>query len=415
VGEDLLNDVGEFTDRQFIQTAWIAKLAAQWLGTVCRDVSVSRGRFTAHLRRTWKLDTLIPELRYEAGLPVLDREGKEVSQEDFERHRAHWEGHRKAEGVEHTERELDKRIDHRQHAVDALVIGLTSRSLFQRMAETWKAEYERAKSDKTVQPKFDSAPPIADLRNIAQKRLRDLEVSHKGDRHLGGPLFKENPSGIARDEEDGTEKLIQRKAVAELAKPKESDAKVRSRLGTIASKVTRDHVVRVFDERVATGKTAREALAEPMFHPGGGGKVPIRYVKLFGDSTDTAIRVRHHSRAKKPHVKRLVHDGVAYLEVTIQDGKVVGRGRVVRPAEALQRQKAGRKDLPPGMVRFYKGDTVRDRKDGSLLVVGYITETMGALHCKLHTETPPFDKVSNRGKRKYSGRNLAQLDRVTDV
>lgn len=69
--------VKEFSDRQFHQTSWIAKAAAQWLSCLCPNkVSVSRGEMTAMLRRKWGLETVIPEVRYENSLPVLDTGGK---------------------------------------------------------------------------------------------------------------------------------------------------------------------------------------------------------------------------------------------------------------------------------------------------------------------------------------------------
>lgn len=48
IDSDIIED---FTNRQYHQTSWIAKLATQWMRTLCPDVSVSRGRMTAHLRR----------------------------------------------------------------------------------------------------------------------------------------------------------------------------------------------------------------------------------------------------------------------------------------------------------------------------------------------------------------------------
>ncbi len=78
--------VSGFADRQFHQTSWIAKEAAQWLECLCpHKVSVSRGELTSMLRRSWKLETVIPEVRIENSLPLLDTEGKLIEQNDFDR------------------------------------------------------------------------------------------------------------------------------------------------------------------------------------------------------------------------------------------------------------------------------------------------------------------------------------------
>ena len=114
-------EIGEFSNRQFQETSWIARECAEWLREICPDVMVSRGRMTAWLRRCWGLEKIIPELRYESGLPVLDDKGGEIHPDEF-----------RAET-----RRADKRIDHRHHIVDAIVIGLTDRSLFQRMTRLY--------------------------------------------------------------------------------------------------------------------------------------------------------------------------------------------------------------------------------------------------------------------------------------
>jgi hypothetical protein len=86
--QEVLDDaaIAGFSERQFHEGAWIARLAAQWLQQVCRDVVVSRGLLTAHLRRVWRLDTVIPQVRLEEDLPIFDRDEEEISREDFARY-----------------------------------------------------------------------------------------------------------------------------------------------------------------------------------------------------------------------------------------------------------------------------------------------------------------------------------------
>lgn len=120
------------------------------LGDRTTKASVSRGELTAQLRRAWKLETVIPQVRIETKvdpksekpdnyLPLFDddKPAMPISREEFDRFRACWENHHGPE-VERTDRRIDKRIDHRHHLIDALVIGLTDRSLYMGMAKGYK-------------------------------------------------------------------------------------------------------------------------------------------------------------------------------------------------------------------------------------------------------------------------------------
>lgn len=418
IDEDRFNDVGEFTDRQFAETAWIAKLAGKWLRSICSDVAVSRGSLTAYLRRVWKLDTVIPQLRYEAKLPVWGMDEKEISEQEFETFRTHWENHPKAPGIEHTEREINKRIDHRQHGIDAIVVGLSDRSLHMRMAEDWKRQADRAKRGEKITPRFQPASPIQDIRRVALEALRTLEVSHKHDRHGGGPLFNEQPSGIAIDKRKG-QVLVQRKKLIELAKPGEKKGEVQKRLEGIASSRIREVVLKEFNQRMEAGKSAQEALKEPIYfeHPGSNGyRTPIRRVAILGSRVEISQHVFHQDRQGRVHQKRLLHDGVAYLEVCLRNGELIGEPRVVRPADALRHKHFTHGEDDGQTVRFYKDDMVRDKKDGRLYVIRQIKERNGGLLVlTLHSEALPVRKLHAPARRDVSSWKIARLARLDDV
>ncbi|MFZ4701383.1 MAG: type II CRISPR RNA-guided endonuclease Cas9, partial [Candidatus Methylumidiphilus sp.] len=198
-----------FSDRQFQETAWIAKLTAQWLRNICPpgEVHVSRGQMTAHFRRIWHLETVIPQVRFEDKLPVFDTDGEPISQEDFDQHRSFWEGRDHQEEVERTDRGMDKRLDHRHHLIDALVIGLCTPSLYQRMANEYKQKAERKKHGEQVKLRLSVEPPFHDLRNKALDLVRHCNLTHKHDRFPDGPLFKETAYGMAEVLPDGKIRL----------------------------------------------------------------------------------------------------------------------------------------------------------------------------------------------------------------
>lgn len=401
-----------FTDRQFHESSWIAKLTAQWLRSVCSDVAVSRGELTAHLRRIWKLDTVIPEVRLDSNLPALDREGIPILKDDFERHKLWWEGHGREAGGIPTDRKPDKRIDHRHHVLDALVISLTDRRLFQSMAENYKREREKEKLGERAKLSLHEAPPVSGLRQLAVGMVKDVVIRHKPDRHPDGPLFDQTAYGISREiDETGKHMLAVSKPLSALIDQGGKAEKMRRALEDIESEETRTVVLQAFDTRIAAGTPIKEIFDEPILHPQFG--TPIRRVRMLRNSADTAAMITHTNRQGKKLEKRYPHAGNAYLEVTLEAGKLACKPRLVPVQQALRTK--GSKPLP-GVRRFWKGDTV-ELEDGTFHVVGQLKEESNGRLCLVPvTETCTFDELSKRGlkKRTVSGGSLARV-RVIDV
>lgn len=429
LGEDVIQG---FSDRQFQETSWIAKLTAGWLRQICPSVQVSRGEMTAYLRRIWHLDTVIAEARLEAGLPVFDTEGGRLTRDDFDRHRRCWENHPDLSREERTDRRIDKRKDHRHHLIDALVIGLSSPRLYQKMAREYKQRAEGLPHGQRPKLTLSVKPPLKDLRKKALELVKHCTLSHKPDRWPGGPLFKATAYGVAEISEEGTVRLrlkpselaekppaggprrvlVLRQRLAELADDKTSVEKARAWLGDIASAEVRRIVLEAFDRRVAGGKSARQALLEPIVHPQYG--TPIKAVKMmvgnrpgvYLDATE-AHPVIHESRQGR-HYKLLQHEGYAYLEVQA-DGKGV-KTRLVRPVEAVREE---RTTLPEGTKRFFKGDCVRDRRqkiNGILLIKQIWSQGNGCLLMVPYTDAREIAEVKKEeGPRIVSGKRLLDL------
>ncbi|MDX1915858.1 MAG: type II CRISPR RNA-guided endonuclease Cas9 [Methylophilus sp.] len=390
------NDISidDFTDRQFHQTSWIAKEAAQWLQGICKTpVSVSRGELTAMLRRKWKLETVIPQARAEEGLPILDEEMQVVTVEDFEKYRDVWEGHKVLDAhghidkSRHTDRKLNKRIDHRHHLIDAITIGLTSRSLFQNMARQYKIDSEREMRGQ--KPRLEVAePPIRNIREIALAAVRECPLSVKPDRNPDGSMFKDNPYGRAENEQTGKFMLTKRfkliDLVADLKDKKNKDGSIKQTIEeqakenilSIVSPTMRRIVLAEFDKRLKAGKTAIEAMLEPIYHDtylsSGTESLPIKRVVCFSAfSAEEASPIEHkNNRAsknplkltknEKPFWKYLRGDGYAYMEVVKNENGIVSP-RLVDIQEGMQ-QKG--KSKPKNTERYYKGDVVEDLATG---------------------------------------------------
>jgi CRISPR-associated endonuclease Csn1 len=138
-----------FLDRQLTDTQYLARITREYLTFICNpnEVWVSPGRLTALLRRFWGLDSLLPGHNLEA-----------------------------TDGVEKV------RTDHRHHTIDAIVIGLTDRSLLNRLSS------EAARSEDLDMGKLmaDVPVPWPTLRDDVRAVLGRMIVSYRPDRKSSG-------------------------------------------------------------------------------------------------------------------------------------------------------------------------------------------------------------------------------------
>lgn len=398
-----------FSERQFHETSWIAKLAAQWLRSVCPNVAVSRGELTAFLRRIWRLETVIPEIRYENTLPVFDTDKQPITPEEFTRYRRCWEGHARDPGVEQTDRKIDKRIDHRHHVIDALVIAMTSRGLYQKMARHWKAEREAGRK-----PNLSVPPPMRDLREQASELVRNCNLTHKTDHYPVGKFFQETAyRRVGMD--NGKTRLVVRTALAALADNKTSIEKARKAVGDIVSEEVRGIVIEEFEKRVARGMTPHEALSSPISYPRyqntkTGHDASVKKVRVYqrmgrgyADGEDV-VPVVHVQRDGKELLKHYLSDGYAYVTLRLDNGKLVS-------AESVPLHVAPRRSARPeqGETRYYTNDTFLDTSTSRRCVVRQIRAN-AALALTLVTEAREVrDMDADGGLMLVSGNGLLRL------
>ena len=331
-------ELAEFSARQFAETSWIGRQCASWMREICPDVSVSRGRMTAYLRRHWGLDKVIPQLRYEDELPVLDKKGGEIPRDEFAK----------------DPRRANKRIDHRHHMVDAVVIGLTGRSLFQKMTRLFQERTESGKAG-FGNDDLEVPPMISGLPAMVKKFAADLSnLSHRPDRRPAGPLFDDSAYAARRDE-NKTLRYAKRISLESLVTPKDSEKTAKGKIGEIVDPQIRAAVLSAFEERIAKGEKPGAALHQGVPHPAN--QTRIRRVRRFQPDkiTESAVHAEHRARdPKKPGEKKTLRKilkpiGYAWLEVSPQ-----GKKKLVRLHEVAAQPKR----TPKGGKRFYKNDTV---------------------------------------------------------
>ncbi len=230
--EEVSELLSDFTSRQLNDTRYTSKLASKYLARLYGGVDdadgrkriyVCPGQATAYLRRLWGLNRILSD--------------------DAEKNRG----------------------DHRQHAIDAVVVALTGPKWVKALADAafraQEAGRRRFASLEEPWPRF-----IEELRSS----ILGIKVSHRPDRSLGGAFHDETFYG-RRMLRTGNEVVTVRKAVDQL-KAGEVDR--------IVDPVVRDRV------RLALGLVEGKAqkLADPANAPTlptrDGREIPIRRVRI---------------------------------------------------------------------------------------------------------------------------------------
>ncbi len=169
-----------FLARQLTDTAYIARVAKEYLSAVCppNRIWVTPGRLTAMLRGKWGLNSILS-----------DRDKKE-------------------------------RTDERHHAVDAVVVGVTDRSLLQQVANAAK----RA-TDQGLHKLMDEVPvPWADFRTAVEEKVLRCVVSYKPEHGTGGALFNDTAYGISDGPDPkGSYNVVHRIPIESIASRKDID------------------------------------------------------------------------------------------------------------------------------------------------------------------------------------------------
>jgi CRISPR-associated endonuclease Csn1 len=149
----------DFQARALNDTRYLSRIAKEYLKLICpHDTSVIPGQMTAKLRSLFGLNS------------ILSSNGEK------------------------------NRNDHRHHAIDACVIGVTDRGMLQKFANANAAARKKGIMEKLVETK--SMPyPFESYRAHVTRAIENINVSHRPDHGYQGALFDEtiyNAQGHSR-------------------------------------------------------------------------------------------------------------------------------------------------------------------------------------------------------------------------
>jgi len=184
------------TDSRLSNTSYMARIAARYLRMLCADVVAVKGGATAKLRHLWGLDGVEYDL---LGLPIRKHEYDPITGEVQLNNFGY--------PVRNPLWVAKPRIDHRHHAVDALVAACTTRSMVSRMVRDEKTTWRK----KDGGPDFPS-PFGSDTGWFRQQMLEALKkvvVSPKKEHGKAGELHEDTKCRILQqDTRNGSDKML---------------------------------------------------------------------------------------------------------------------------------------------------------------------------------------------------------------
>lgn len=149
-------DTDKFVERQLNDTRYICVEVKKYLQQIGVRIEISKGEATAALRHRWNLSR------------ILSEDGS------LEKNRA----------------------DHRHHAIDAIIIALTSTSLFQKLSSL-SAQSGVALSESG----FHLEKPWSSFYEDVDKKVRHIIVSHAPSHKISGALHEGTAYGFSEHEE----------------------------------------------------------------------------------------------------------------------------------------------------------------------------------------------------------------------
>ncbi|MBI3668225.1 MAG: type II CRISPR RNA-guided endonuclease Cas9 [Acidobacteria bacterium] len=325
-------ELAEFSSRQLNDTRFASKLAAQYVGllfggrdvahddgTSRRAVFPSPGGLTAILRRNWGLETIL----------------------------------REAEPAASEQKQAKPRSDHRHHAIDAIVIALSTPATVKALSDAAERNAARGRSSfKGVEAPWDG------FVESVRPHIESLVISHRPEHKLSGQLHDETFYSPPR-QENGKTYVHVRKPVEKLSK---------NDIEEIVDPAVRAAVKSRLVELGDLKKLQTVGVAPPHLVAVDGRQVPIRRVRIRKALTTQPVGEEPRRRYVAPNNN---HHMEIVAELDEKEREVRWDGVPVSRLEAQQRRQKGipivQKDHGPA-YRFkfslMGGDTMEITENG---------------------------------------------------
>lgn len=296
----------EFVSRQLNDTRYICREVKDYLRQLGAEVEISKGEATAALRHRWGLNRILDS----------SRSGEK------------------------------NRADHRHHAIDAVVIALTNRALFQKLSRL-SAQSGAALSQRG----FKLEDPWLNFYRDVENRMRDIVVSHAPCRKITDALHEDTVYGYSERDKC----FVYRKPLDRITK---------NEIKKIRDKKIKELVEKRLAEFGGDLKKAFGNPENPLLHVDN--KTPIRSVRLaeqFEPTTMLGVDKRNDMPYKFARLRNNHH---VEIIKSVEDGKRDWRfvtafeaARRARPPIGQDRCAIVQRDCKPGW-RFIMSLCVND-------------------------------------------------------
>ncbi len=356
-------DKDSFLPRQLPETQYISRAALHYLQAICPDVYVMPGRLTGLLRSKWGLNSILADFRG-------DDKDKNISTKNRE--------------------------DHRHHAIDAAVVGATTRSVLQKVATAANTgmDSEHLFSDKVPWPTAGEE----NFRRMVKSAIGKIVISHKPRRHKQGKLHDETAYRVGK--QDGPWTVVSHhipisKLTAQALYEETSENEFANTWGKAAK--LRDHKNlrrRLIDWKTEFGGDFKKALEKAR-------ECGIRRVEVMERKrADSLIPIRHKGKGGDGGVKHYLPGSNWAYEIRLCHNGL-WEGKAITTFEANARKAADETSEPlPLVMRLHRGDMVilqnpndndlkkLSKKHGS--IIGYVTQISdGYVAIAEHTDAVP--------------------------
>jgi CRISPR-associated endonuclease Csn1 len=279
-------DLDQHIARELNDTRYICREVVRYLKQLGVYVKGTRGKITAELRHQWGLDGIFEEL-----------------------------------GVRRDD-------DHRRHAVDAVVVGVTENEHLRKLA---RSKYS------VTGILFEK--PWPDFREEVREKVKHIDVSHRACRKVSGKLHEETNYGPTGEmDENGQDIYVYRKPLDALTLPM-----VEKIVDPVVQEIVKNRLIeKGINLEAGNRKIPKEVWKETLYmkRTKSNKQVPIKKVRVR-DIFNNMILFKDDSGKKYRAVTPGSNHHVEIFERTDKNGCIKRDSKVITMFEAVQRSQKG--------------------------------------------------------------------------
>lgn len=353
---------GGFLARQLTDTQYISRLAKAYVEAIYggqgyegskNNVWVINGRLTADLRHYWGLNSVLL-----------------------------------GDNLPESEAAKKNRNDHRHHAIDAIVIACTDRSMLQKAAK----EAQQNEQDFSGRLLAGIKEPWEGFRVDVENNVRQIIVSHKPDHGFQGAMHNDTAYGLVKGKDGAPDKKGARLVVTR--KPLDSFEK------SADLEKIRDDVLREKFQSATNGLSGK-AFTTALIAAGKAMKPPVYKVRIEGRLSVIPMKDSHGSE-----YKAYKGDGNYCYDIWM-DEKSKWTGEVISTYQAYQLSRTNKdwwrnlkgQDGQKLLMRLRKGDYLQLAHEGRNITAQIVKMSFGVIALAEHFEA----NVDARTRDKTSG------------